>query len=56
MSDDEHPTVENKNSHGTVNPRETAPMTPFTARAVWMGVVVFVVGLLVTVAIPLVFV
>lgn len=54
MSDDEH--LHTETTHGTVNPRETAPMTPFTARAVWMGIVVFVVGLLVTVAIPVVFV
>lgn len=35
--------------------RETAPMSEFRARAVGVGIVVFLIGLLITVAIPLAF-
>ena len=61
MSDE--PDGEDRDEHldaddGTTEPvaRETAPMSSFTARAAGTGAVVLVVGLLVTVAIPFVFV
>ena len=56
---DEHPDADGEGTHGTVEPvgpRETAPMSSFTARAAGIGAVILVVGLLITVAIPLVFV
>jgi hypothetical protein len=55
---DEHPDAAGSGTHGQVEPlatRETAPMSDFTARAVGIGVVVLVVGLLITVALPLAF-
>lgn len=55
---DEHPDTEDSATHGQVEPvatRETAPMSEFRARAVGVGIVVFLIGLLITVAIPLAF-
>lgn len=54
---EEQPDATGGGTHGFVEPvatRETAPMSEFTVRDVGIGIVVLVVGLLVTVAIPLV--
>ncbi len=54
----EHPDTAGGGTHGLVEPvatRETAPMSEFTARDVSIGIAVLVVGLLITVAVPLVF-
>lgn len=53
---DEHPDAAGEGTHGGVEPvatRETAPMSAFTARDVGIGIVVFLVGIVVTVVIPL---
>jgi hypothetical protein len=53
---EEHPDAAGGGTHGRIEPvatRETAPMSEFTGRDVGIGVVVLVVGLLVTVALPL---
>ena len=55
---EEHPDAAGGGTHGMVEPvgpRETAPMSEFTGRDVGIGVVVLLVGLLVTVGLPLVF-
>jgi hypothetical protein len=54
----EHPDTESGGTHGLVEPvatRETAPMSEFTGRDVGIGIAVLLVGLLITVAVPLVF-
>lgn len=55
-STDAHPDAAGEGTHGSVEPvatRETAPMSAFTARQVGIGAAVFVVGVVVTFAIPL---
>lgn len=53
---DEHPDAAGEGTHGGVEPvttRETAPMSEFTGRDVGIGVAVLLVGLLITVTVPL---
>lgn len=56
-SREEHPDTESGATHGwvePVGPRTTAPMSDFSGRDVGIGLAVFIVGLVVTFAIPLV--
>lgn len=54
---EQHPDAEGGGTHGwvePVGPRTTAPMSEFTARQVAIGMAVFLVGLVITFAIPFV--